>query len=348
MRACFLFIFTFIFIPVAALGDIWGYEGQRNIHTRYVWEYKLGEFSQERYANGVEALFRSFEEKTGKHLVPGEKRRAGIKLYTNSGSGIASPPALVKAVLRALKRRGFTNDELFLLDLNESLLRSSGFLPPLSRREKGDFFEGVPVYVLDSKQFFDPVWFYDSPLPKFHGSLFTDGIDSNLEYLARADENRKSFLPKILLTEVDFWINIPMVLDHPAVGIAGAIVNASLWNMSNRDRFFTSPSNAPIAASEVAAIPELAASLAVTILPLERYQFIGGPVFNSLYTRSEDLLWMSVNPVVLDALALGRLNKYRREEGFRPIGNRLPILAFGEKLGLGSADINRIDWIRLR
>ncbi len=348
MRVGFLFIIMTILIPVAALGDFWGYEGQRDIYTRYVWEYQLGEFSQQRYASGVEALFRSFEEKTGKRLAPGEKRRAGIKVYTNSGSGIATPPALVKAVLRALRRRGFTNKELFLIDLNESLLRVSGFLPPLSRRERGEFFEGVPVYILDSKKFFDPIWFYDSPLPHYHRTLFSEGIDPNLEYLAKNDENRKSYLPKILLTEVDFWINIPMVLDHPAVGIAGAIINASLWNMSNRDRFFTSPANAPIVASEVVAIPEMMASLAITIMPMERYQFIGGPVFNSLYTRSEDLLWMSVNPVVLDALALGRLNKYRREDGFRPIGCRLPILVFGENLGLGSADINRIDWIRLR
>lgn len=348
MKSFFLFIFATNFIPLLAFGGIWGYDGQRNNHTRYVWEYKLGEFSQERYSSGIEALFRSFEKKTGKRLTPGEKRRAGIKIYTNSGSGIATPPALVKAVLSALKRRGFANDELFLLDLNESLLRSSGFLPPLSRRAKGNFFEDVPVYILDSKDFFDPIWYYDSSLPRYQGNLFSEGLDPNLEYLGRNDENRKSFLPKILLTEVDFWINIPMALDHPAVGLAGGIVNASLWNMSNRDRFFSSPANAPIAASEVAAIPELTSSLAITILPLERYQFIGGPIFNSLYTRSEDLLWMSVNPVVLDALILSRLNKYRREEGFRPIGNRLPILVFAEKLGLGSADTSKINWIRLR
>ena len=83
-------------------------------------------------------------------------------------------------------------------------------------------------------------------------------------------------------------------------------------------------------------------------MPMERYQFIGGPVFNSLYTRSEDLLWMSVNPVILDALILGRLNQKRKEEGFRSIGKQLPILIFAENLGLGSSDIKRIKWIRLR
>jgi len=348
MRTSFVFIFSTFFLPVLTLAGIWGFEGQRIKYTSYVWEFKLGEFSQERYAKGIEALFSSFEKKTGKRLEPGEKRRVGVKIYTNSGSGIATPSALVKAVIGALRRRGFANEELFLLDLNETHLRSSGFLPPLSHRAKGNFFEDVPVYILDTNQFFDPIWYYDSPLPRYHGNFFPDGVDSNLEYLGNNVKNRRSYLPKILLTDVDFWINIPMAMDHPAMGVAGALANASLWNMSNRDRFFASPANAPIAASEVAAIPELASSLAVTIMPMERYQFIGGPVFNSLYTRSEDLLWMSVNPVILDALVLGRLNQNRKEEGFRPIGKQLPILYFAEKLGLGSSDIKRIKWIRLR
>ncbi len=348
MRTSFVFIFFTFFFPILAIAGIWGYDGQRNNYTNYVWEFKLGEFSQERYAKGIEALFANFEKTTGKRLAPGEKRRAGIKIYTNSGGGIATPTALVRAVIDSLKRRGFTNEELFLLDLNETHLRSSGFLPPLSHRAKGKFFEGVPVYVLDSKEYFDSLWFYDSPLPRFHGGYFPEGVNKSLEELGSNDKNRKSFLPKVLLTDVDFWINIPMAMDHPAVGVSGAMANASLWNMGNRDRFFASPANAPIAASEVAAIPELASSLALTIMPLERYQFIGGPVFNSLYTRSDDLLWMSVNPVILDALVLGRINENRREEGFRSIGRRLPMLQFAEQLGLGTSNTGRIVWIRLR
>ncbi len=345
IRRTFIFLFILTFSPLRIAAEIWGYEGERNIYTRYIWEFGLNDFDQDNYSRGIKELFFSFEEKTGKELKPGKKRRAGIKVYTNSGSGIATPLPLVKAVIDELLSRGFRAHELFILDLNETRLRYSGYIPLLSRRE-GMQFDGVPVSVLDSQQYFDPIWYYDSALPSKSGMALSPDLLRSYDVIMDRD-GRKSFLPKPLLTDVDFWINLPMAMDHPAVGVSGAIVNATLWNISNRDRFFVSPANAPIAAAEIAAIPEMMASLAMTILPLERYQYIGGPVFNSLYTRSEPVIWMSVNPVVLDALMLQRINAHRKESGFLGLGERLPMLQFAEALGLGTQDISRMQWIRV-
>lgn len=326
-------------------GEIWGYSNERRYFTRFVWEYELESFEQAQYSAAVSKMLRDFEVTTGKVLEPGRKRRVGIKIYTNSGSGIATPIPLVRALINELIGRGFRSNELFILDVNESRLRYSGFIPLLSLRESRKF-DGVPVSVLDSREFFDPIWYYDSALPSRRDVPF--GLSGRGSYSSfyRIDD-RKSFLPKPLLTDVDFWINLPVAMDHPTLGVSGAIANATLWNISNRDRFFVSPANAPIAAAEIAAIPELVASLAVTIISLERYQFIGGPVFNSLYTRSEGLLWMSVNPVVLDTLMLKRINDRRKESGFRSLGKNLPMLHFAEILGLGIGDPNRVQWVRL-
>ena len=325
-------------------GEIWGYTNERRFFTRFVWEYELQSFDQAQYSVAVSRILRNFEATTGKVLEPGRKRRAGIKIYTNSGNGIATPIPLVRALIEELIGRGFRPGELFILDVNESRLRYSGFIPLLSLRESRNF-DGVPVSVLDSREFFDPIWYYDSALPSRGEVPFRLSTGGSYNSLYRIDD-RKSFLPKPLLTDVDFWINLPVAMDHPALGVSGAIANATLWNISNRERFFVSPANAPIAAAEIAAIPELVASLAVTILSLERYQFIGGPVFNSLYTRSEGLLWMSVNPVVLDALMLQRINDRRRESGFRDLGEKLPMLHFAETLGLGSGDPGVVQWVR--
>ncbi len=338
-------LFTFSVSVLGAAGGIWGLDDDREDFTSMVWEYALPGFGDGAYQAGVKALFRSFEESTGKFLAPGSEGKVGIKIYTNSGRGLSTPRPLVKAVIGELVNRGYKRRQIFLLDVEEFKLRDSGYISPLSDRQRGDVFDGVPVYILDSADHFDPVWYYESPLPAMSQLATSAELFGSFGGETLPDE-RKSFLAKPLLTDVDFWINIPMVTDHPTMGINGALVNATLWNIGNRNRFFVSPANAPIAVAEIAAIPELASGWAMTLVPLERYQFIGGPVFNSLYTRSESLLWMSVNPVILDALMLRRVNNYRRSLGFPVISDNLPLLNYAESLGIGSRDLSRIQWIR--
>lgn len=344
MKAITLFSSLLIFLPLLTDGQIWGFGSEREMYADYVWEYSMREFTQEEYTVAVEKLLKSFEERTGRSLNPGVKRRVGLKVYTNSGSGIATPVPLVQAVIKSLLKRGYRREEIFLLDLNETRLRQSGFIPILSKGE-GIHFEGVPVKVLDRNELYDPVWFYESALYPKGGMPYPPDVLGPYEKIPGREE-RKSYLPKPLLTDVDFWVNMPVAMDHPALGVSGAIGNATLWNISNRERFFFSASNAPIAAAEIAAIPEIVASLAVTIMPLECYQFVGGPVFNSLYTRSERRLWMSVNPVILDALVLERINLHRNNTGFQNLGANLPLLHFAESLGLGTGNTRRVRWIR--
>ena len=338
---------VFLYLPtaLAAATGIWGLDDERKAFSGMVWEYTMPDFGDDAYQAGVKTLLRSFEERTGKYLVPRQKGRVGIKIYTNSGLGLATPRSLVKAVIDELVDRGFDRRQIFLLDVDEYNLRESGFIPPLSQRQSGKFFEGAPVYILDSAEHFDPVWYYDNPLPAKSQLAYTAELFSSFGS-DHDPEDRKSYLAKPLLTDVDFWINIPMVTDHPTMGINGVLVNATLWNIGNRSRFFVSPANAPIAVAEIAAIPELVSGWALTLLPLERYQFIGGPMFNSLYTRSEPLLWMSTNPVLLDSLMLSRLNDDRRALGFAGISENLPLLNYAESLGLGTREQDSVQWIR--
>jgi len=130
------------------------------------------------------------------------------------------------------------------------------------------------------------------------------------------------------------------------LGINGALVNATLWNASNTARFFRSPATAPAAVAEMSAIPELRQTWLFSIASLEHYQYIGGPFFNSLYTKSEPLLWLGTDPVMMDSLMRARINLARRHEGFEPISDEIRTLEFAETLGVGSTlikDARMID-----
>lgn len=122
-------------------------------------------------------------------------------------------------------------------------LRDCGYLPKRSLLKAGmaDDYKGVPVADIESGKFFDSRWYYDNPLtPKsVRGEASGDIYNPEL---------RKSYLPVPLFLSVDFWINLPMVTDMEGLGVCAALGNASIWNMSNNERFLKSPANASMAA----------------------------------------------------------------------------------------------------
>ncbi len=299
-----------------------------------VWEARLPSFEESAYESYVGKMIATFEQASGRKLAPGKKRKVGLKIYADSGPGLATPVPLVKAVIAALRQRGFANEEIFLVGLNALRLRMTGYLPSLVSGHTP--FAGNPVFVLESGRYYDPLWFYDSPLPQRFDPIFAEQQTKGVPNTSSKDEDRKSFLATPLFLESDFWINLPVYTDHPTLGINGALVNATLWNASNTARFFRSPANAPAAVAEMSAIPELRETWMFTLASLQHYQFIGGPFFNSLYTVSEPLLWLSTDPVMLDSLARDRINSHRKKSGFEAVNEEIRTLEFAETLGVGS------------
>ena len=97
----------------------------------------------------------------------------------------------------------------------------------------------------------------------------------------------------------------------------------------------------------MSAIPELRQTWVFTLTSLEHYQFIGGPFFNSLYSNSEPLVWLSTDPVMLDALMRDRIDRARKQGGFEPISEEIRTLEFAETLGVGSTKIKKAKIIRV-
>jgi hypothetical protein len=310
-----------------------------------IWQARLADFTEPAYDQQVEKLFDAYEAATHRKLAPGAKKKVGLKIYTDSGPGMATPVPLVKAVIAALERRGFGSKDVFLVGLNALRLRMTGYLPSLSSGQTP--FKDHPVYVLESNRYYDPVWFYDSPLPQRFDPIFAEKQTKDSSNTSTKDEDRKSFLATPLFLDADFWINLPVYTDHPTLGINGALVNATLWNASNTARFFRSPANAPAAVAEMSAIPELRQTWVFTIASLEHYQFIGGPFFNSLYTVNEPVVWLSTDAVMMDALMRDRINSHRKQSGFEPVDDDIRTLEFAETLGVGSTKTKSAKIIRV-
>jgi hypothetical protein len=334
------------FLAAGANATFWGFENsaKADFHGQ-LWRTGMDAFTPGQYRAAVSRMLAEFERVTDKALEPGAHRRAALKVYANSGAGLATPPDLVRAVIAELEARGFSRDELFLVDARAENLRAAGFLPPHSRmRILGPYFEGVRVHALDRGELRSDAWYYDSPLPQEFTSPLGRVLLVNPVQLDPV-EARKSYLPEPLLTGVDFWINLPVAAHHPATGMSGALVNASLWNITNGTRFFNSPANAPVAIAEIASIPELQAGWALNLISLEGHQFIAGPAFNANYTASLPELWMAVDPVALDTRLIELLNAERRASGFADIPSIPEYVEFAMDLGIGRGVPLEERWI---
>jgi len=160
---------------------------------------------------------------------------------------------------------------------------------------------------------------------------------------------RVSVLPKTLVDEVDFWINLPVLSDSKSLGVHGAMASASIGNMVNSERFLDNPFNASKAAVEVCAIPKLSKRNVLTILSLERYQVLGGPSFDASWSRSEKTLLSSANPVIIDFIGLQKINAGRTASGIEAIYPEPPIFnaANAGEIRLGTCRPADITLVRL-
>jgi hypothetical protein len=310
-----------------------------------IWEAPMAEGKL--YYSEVTALVQTYEAQVGARLAPGERGKVGIKVNSRSGRGLSTPLQLLRAMIEVLEARGFERESILIVDYSEHQLRQAGIMPSLSSDLA--HFEGCPVYALDSERYYDADWFYDSPLPPSMSQepQLLGGLGRGSSALEEGAIERKSFLAAPLLFEVDFWVNLVVGVDDESLGVDGALANATLWNVSNSQRFLGNEATASAAVAEIAAIPELSERMVLHFVSLERYQYIGGPRFKSRYSRSEPLLWMSSDPVAIDRMLYDRMNRYRLLNGFPEISPLPRQLPFAASLGLGVYDKSRIRLQRL-
>jgi hypothetical protein len=302
-------------------------------------EQKLGGFEDRDYAAAVERTLGEFESRTGVGLRPGDLRRCGLKLSSEGGAGLSTPKPLVRAISAALMRRGFAQNAITLCDAKADNLRQAGFLPALSTQTQG--FEGFPIAAWDRLA---PDWAKENQLRYENQVLPQPGAQ-----VVPWGDARVSVLPKTLIDEVDFWINLPVLSDSKSLGVHGAMAAASLGNMANSERFLENPFNASKAAVEVCAIPKLAKRNVLTILSLERYQVLGGPGFDASWSRSEKTLLSSANPVIIDFIGLQKINAGRAASGIETIHPEPPIFSAANagEIRLGTCRPADITLVRL-
>jgi len=288
------------------------------------------------YLFHLKKLFSTAQANGGCELDPSEFPRVAIKINTANAPGLQISPLLVDALISILHGNGYTSSNLFLVDREQRSLIQGGFL---TSNHGFAHYRGLRVVFSDQQAYYDPAWVHDSPMPPtIHDRIgFFNRYPRSRD--KRLEEERKSYLPRILFGEGTFWINLSVAMDSLNLGIDGACANLSTGAISNYNRFLNKPTIAPAAVTEILAIPEIWNKRTYSIIDLSRYQFANGGRFDAEFLGRESTLLLSENPFSVDRVALQTLNATRKEYGFSERrANELLLFRYAKELGLGDAD----------
>jgi len=285
------------------------------------------------YLNSLKKLIMAAENHGGPNLKPSQISSIAIKLNTIHAPGLQVSPFLVNALLELLSSRGYRNEQIFLVDRDEVSIVRGGFMSP---RTTHNFYRGYRVFSSFNENYYNPIWVHDSPMPP----TIHDRARFFLKYpqnrLNRLAEERKSYLPSLLFLNDVFWINLAVAMDHLSLGIEGASANITTGAISNYQRFLNKPTLAPATVTEILAIPEIWEKRLYSIIDLSQYQFANAGQFDAEFLGRDSTLLLSENPLSVDRIALGVLNKKRTNKGFiERKFDQLLLFQYAKELGLG-------------
>ena len=295
-----------------------------------IFEYKLTDFSQNSYLDGVSLLLENFERENCIKITPKKTGKIALKISTAYAPVMCVKENLLISLVKELVRRGFERKNILIIGHDGSALKKCTYLG-YNPRKKNNFYHGMPVLSLDDNECTHCNWYYEhSLLSKTY--IFKPTYD---EFKTQFIEAKKSLLPTILMFEVDFWINLPVISGDKGHGVSGAMMNASIFNVTNEQRFVDNPNNCAQAIAEIATIPELQETYLFTIVSFEQLQYINSNTANANYiSKSHDMI-LSKDMVAVDKYALKKINVLLKAHKRTTKNEYNQTFLYAEKLGLG-------------
>jgi hypothetical protein len=270
------------------------------------------------------------------HSLVSTQDVVGIKVFSTPGPQVGTRSSVVAGIVEGLLAANIPTNHIIIWDRQLSDLRQAGFGE--LARQYGVRLAGS----LDSG--WDEKTFYESPL--LGQLVFGDFEFQNKE----EGVGRKSFVTKLLTTNVTKIINVSPLLNHNSVGVCGNLYSLALGSVDNTIRFEGDPDKLAQAVPEIYAMPALGDRVALNIVDALICQYQGEHVSRLHDSVALNQLRFSTDPVALDVLSVQEINAQRVRAALALASrtNRLDLYRNASLLELGSADANRIELREVR
>jgi uncharacterized protein (DUF362 family) len=300
----------------------------------------------------------------------------GIKITTMGGPLLSTHRALVQAICDGLQAAGVPPSQIIIWDKDATNMRSAGYAPVAAT----DTHVGITSIFPDTG--YDPDAVYksdvlgtliwgDSEFIRHDDDLLTAASqavknkgfgDNGTSAAATAAEDtltsgstapqtsNRSHFARIVTTLCTKIINVPVLTDNSYIGINGCLGSLALACVDNNRRFQGDPTYGDPAIDEILSNDLLRRKVVIHILDALISQYAGGPHFEPVFTKSIGAIYVSRDPVAIDALVLKRMDEWRaadKQGRIDPIGKTAAHIHTAATDNLGTDDPARIQLLRL-
>ena len=263
--------------------------------------------------------------------------RVGIKISAAGGELFTTHHDVVNAIVDGLAAAGHPRSSIVVWDRSLGGIKEAGYRPAV---------DGYQVKAIAPHTGYDPKAMLSAPLA---GKLVWGDFDyvgdiGKMPLFADADATSNvSHFSKIISSDVDKVINVPVMSVSETNGIAGCIYNMTIPNIDNWRRFAQGSRFGAGSLAEIYSNSLIAKKVVLNLMDGLLAQYAGGPQPQPNYAVHFATLYVSKDPVALDAVALKRLEEWRKRGSLRPVGSVAAYIEFASQLGLGNSASNRIE-----
>ena len=271
----------------------------------------------------------------GSLVSPGE--RVGIKISAAGGELFTTHHDIVNAIVDGLAAAGHPRSSIIVWDRSLGGIKEAGYRPAV---------DGYQVKAIAPHDGYDAKAMLSAPLAGklVWGDFEYVGDTGKMPLFADTDATSNvSHFSKIISSEVDKVINVPVMSVSETNGIAGCIYNMTIPNIDNWRRFAQGSRFGAGSLAEIYANPLIAKKVVFNLMDGLMAQYAGGPQPQPNYAVHHGTLYASKDPVALDAIALKLLEEWRKRGSLRPVGPVAAYIDVASELGLGNSATNRIE-----
>ena len=263
--------------------------------------------------------------------------RVGIKICAAGGELFTTHHDIVNAIVDGLAAAGHPRSSIIVWDRSLGGIKEAGYRPGT---------DGYQLRSIAPHDGYDAKAVLSAPLAGklVWGDFEYVGDTGKMPLLADAEATSNvSHFSKIISSEVDKVINVPVMSVSETNGIAGCMYNMTIPNIDNWRRFAQGSRFGAESLGEIYSNALIAKKVVFNLMDGLIAQYAGGPQPQPNYALHHATLYASKDPVALDATALRRLEEWRKRGILRPVGPVASYIDFASQLGLGNSPPNQIE-----